>query len=59
MIQMLEIRTGSAIWEIDGTILRFQRLKKAGDEEVESRINVWFLIKSVCFRRCIICFTVR
>lgn len=36
---MLEIRTGSAIWEIDGTILRFQRLKKAGDEEVESRIN--------------------
>lgn len=39
MIQMLEIKTGSAIWEIDGTILRFQRLKKAGDEEVESRIN--------------------
>lgn len=27
MIQMLEIRTGSAIWEIDGTILRFRRLK--------------------------------
>lgn len=39
MIQMLEIRTGSAIWEIDGTILRFQRLIKAGDEEVENRIN--------------------
>lgn len=39
MIQMLEIRTGSAIWEIDGTILRFQRLKKSGDEEVARRIN--------------------
>lgn len=39
MIQMLEIRTGSAIWEIDGTILRFQRLKKIGDEEVGRRIN--------------------
>lgn len=39
MIQMLEIRTGSAIWEIDGTILRFQRLKKSGDEDVARRIN--------------------
>lgn len=39
MIQMLEIKTGSAIWEIDGTILRFQRLKKVGDEEVERRIK--------------------
>lgn len=39
MIQMLEIKTGSAIWEIDGTILRFQRLKKIGDGEVEKRIN--------------------
>lgn len=39
MIQMLEIRTGSAIWEIDGAILCFQRLKKSGDEEVARRIN--------------------
>lgn len=39
MIQMLEIKTGSSIWEIDGTILRFQRLKKTGDEEVKRRIN--------------------
>ena len=39
MIQMLEIRTGSAIWEIDGTILRFRRLKNAGDEAVEKRIT--------------------
>lgn len=39
MIQMLEIRTGSAIWEIDGTILRFRRLKNVGDAVVERRIN--------------------
>lgn len=39
MIQMLEIKTGSSIWEIDGTILRFQHLKKTGDEEVKRRIN--------------------
>ena len=39
MIQMLEIRTGSARWEIDGTILRFRRLKNVGDAVVERRIN--------------------
>ena len=39
MIQMLEIRTGSAIWEIDGTILSFRRLKNVGDAVVERRIN--------------------
>lgn len=39
MIQMLEIRTGSAIWEIDGIILCFRRLKNAGDEAVEKRIT--------------------
>ena len=39
MIQMLEIRTGSAIWEIDGTILRFRRLKNVGDAVVHKRAD--------------------
>lgn len=32
MIQLIEIKTGSAFWEIDGIILRFQRKKCIGDE---------------------------
>lgn len=32
MIQLIEIKTGSAFWEIDGIILRFQRKKCIGDK---------------------------
>lgn len=32
MIKLVEIKTGSAFWEIDGVILRFQRKKSIGDE---------------------------
>jgi integrase len=31
MIRLIEIKTGSAFWEIDGVILRFQRKKCIGD----------------------------
>jgi hypothetical protein len=31
MIKLIEIKTGSAFWEIDGVILRFQRKKSIGD----------------------------
>lgn len=31
MIKLIEIKTGSAFWEIDGVILRFQRKKCIGD----------------------------
>lgn len=32
MIRLIEIKTGSAFWEIDGVVLRFQRKKSIGDD---------------------------
>ncbi len=39
MIKLLEIKTGSAFWEIDGVILRFQRKKSIGDVVIEQLIG--------------------
>lgn len=52
MIRMLEIKTGSAIWDIDGTILRFNRLKKIGDEEVKKQIIRYkTILQEGCYRK--------
>lgn len=32
MIELIEIKTGSAFWEIDGVVIRFQRKKSIGDD---------------------------
>jgi integrase len=39
MIKLIEIKTGSAFWEIDGVILRFQRKKSVGDVLTEQLIG--------------------
>jgi len=39
MIKLIEIKTGSAFWEIDGVILRFQRKKSVGDVLMEQLIG--------------------
>jgi integrase len=39
MIKLIEIKTGSAFWEIDGVILRFQRKKSIGDALTEQLIR--------------------
>ena len=39
MIKLIEIKTGSAFWEIDGVILRFQRKKSIGDVLTEQLIG--------------------
>lgn len=39
MIKLIEIKTGSAFWEIDGVIFRFQRKKSIGDVLTEQLIG--------------------
>ena len=38
MIKMLEIKTCTAFWDIDGTIMRFQRRKRVSDETMGIKI---------------------
>ena len=39
MIKLIGIKTSSAIWEIDGIVIKTQRLKNVGNEKIEKNIS--------------------